>query len=131
MTGSWQLDAIVLVASLILYPAGIIVPLWFAIQFPAYRVKIGAIVVFASVILPVFLARNAREPFEFLLPLIVLTFGLILGFGLLVWGFATRQKERHETRPLSRPKYCSRCGKSLSSFPSDIKLCPYCGDRLS
>jgi len=83
-----------IVGYLFLIPLGIVVPLWFAMKFPALRVKIGAIVVLATIVLAIYIPRWGSDSSLFAVwtAILVLIGGLILGASIMVWGFASRKR---------------------------------------
>jgi len=78
---------------------------------------------------------------SFLMPVsLVIVF---VGVGLFVWASLKqraqrRLEQRYEAAPKKAeappqppiPRKCSECGADLSTYPADIKLCPYCGVGL-
>ncbi|MEM2528710.1 MAG: hypothetical protein QXG40_04860 [Ignisphaera sp.] len=87
------------------------------IKYPTLRMGLGAALVVLGILLPS-------------IPLVGQFFGgisLVFGVFLLGWGVATllSKRQHHHLR------ICPGCGRDISSFPSDIKRCPYCGRELT
>jgi len=60
-------------------------------------------------------------------------FGIIsLGIGVmyLLWSARSTLSRRRTPKHKLTTRICPRCGKNLSHLPDDIKLCPYCGNKL-
>ncbi len=61
--------------------------------------------------------------------LMLVSLGIILiGIGFLIMA-SLKQRAEIPLQPVTKRK-CSKCGSDLSTFPDDIKLCPYCGVGL-
>lgn len=117
---------LLLVYYFFIFPFIIALPLWLAIRFPVFRSGVGLVTFILSVVALFFeVAVNAPVGFIATSGL----FGAVFGFCLLVWGLTSRSSGEARTKQVAR--VCPRCGKNLSFFPDDIKLCPYCGNQLA
>jgi len=118
---------VLLVYYFFIFPFIIALPLWLAIRFPAFRSGVGFVTFILSVV-ALFFEVATDAP----VGLIATSglFGAVFGFSLMVWGLTSRSStEVTQTRQVTR--VCPKCGKNLSLFPDDIRLCPYCGNQVA
>jgi len=106
----------------ILLPLSVMAAVWLALKFPIRRVRVSVIVIGLSALLSVWLGRLE----SYWLPAsIMLACGLILGVLLLISGLLTESKLVSQA-----DRRCQKCGNGLSSLPSNIEFCPYCGHKI-
>ena len=118
---------LLLVYYFFIFPFIIALPLWLAIRFPVFRSGVGFVTFILSVV-ALFFEVATDAP----VGLIATSglFGAVFGFSLLVWGLTSRSSTGvTQTRQVAR--VCPKCGKNLSFFPDDIRLCPYCGNQVA
>ncbi|MEM2175548.1 MAG: hypothetical protein QXI58_08030 [Candidatus Micrarchaeia archaeon] len=95
----------------------LVVVIFLVTKYPTLRIGLGAALIVLGLLL-------------FLIPFVGLFLGgasLVFGIFLLVWGVTTLSSKRQH----HHLRICPGCGRDISSFPSDIKRCPYCGKELS
>jgi hypothetical protein len=118
MATEWLLTQDIIM--LLSIPTLLIVPVVITYVYPRIRIWLGAAMLGLSILL-------------LLMPSMGWMLGvvsLIDGFFLLGLGLASGRQEETGTRAKQPIGRCPRCSESLSSFPSEIKFCPYCANPI-
>jgi len=69
------------------------------------------------------MSEAARKSYEEVMGQMYWRFALVAcGVAFCIYALASGPKES--------PRLCVKCGRTISSLPKDIKMCPYCGNQL-
>lgn len=55
---------------------------------------------------------------------------LLIVAPIAVWQIGRAKKQVQALPPGPQVRFCIKCGRNLTNFPSTIRVCPYCGTEL-